>query len=132
MAADRTLERYAWLSFAAAVVTIALKTCAWYVTDSVGLLSDALESAVNLAGALVLFVTLAIAGGGHVSLALRVLDELERRRMDVAYRRALRLRPRLVRARPLVPRSDYDFAVGPPTVECFSLVRLSCWWSWWS
>jgi hypothetical protein len=30
MAADRTVERYAWLSLAAAVVTIALKTWAWY------------------------------------------------------------------------------------------------------
>ena len=30
MAADRTLERYAWLSLAAAVVTIALRTWAWY------------------------------------------------------------------------------------------------------
>jgi cation diffusion facilitator family transporter len=34
-----------------AVVTIALKTLAWYVTGSVGLLSDAMESFVNLASA---------------------------------------------------------------------------------
>jgi cation diffusion facilitator family transporter len=39
------------LSVAVAVATIALKTGAWWVTDSVGLLSDALESLVNLAGA---------------------------------------------------------------------------------
>ena len=45
------LERYAWLSVAAAVATIALKTLAWRLTDSVGLLSDALESLVNLAAA---------------------------------------------------------------------------------
>lgn len=47
------LERhhYAWLSIAAAVATIALKTLAWWLTGSVGLLSDALESFVNLAGA---------------------------------------------------------------------------------
>lgn len=38
-------------SVAAALVTIALKTLAWYVTGSVGLLSDALESLVNLASA---------------------------------------------------------------------------------
>ena len=38
-------------SIVAAWVTIALKTAAWYVTGSVGLLSDALESLVNLAGA---------------------------------------------------------------------------------
>lgn len=52
MAEDRKLERYAWLSVAAALATIALKTLAWYVTDSVGLLSDALESLINLAAAL--------------------------------------------------------------------------------
>jgi cation diffusion facilitator family transporter len=52
MVADRTLERYAWLSLSAAVVTIALKTYAWYITGSVGLLSDALETVVNLAAAL--------------------------------------------------------------------------------
>lgn len=48
-----TLERrhFAWLSIAAAVATIALKTGAWWFTGSVGLLSDALESFVNLAGA---------------------------------------------------------------------------------
>jgi cation diffusion facilitator family transporter len=49
---DRTLERYALLSVAAAILTIALKTYAWWLTGSVGLLSDALESVVNLAGAL--------------------------------------------------------------------------------
>jgi len=49
---DRTLERYALLSVAAAILTIALKTLAWWLTGSVGLLSDALESVVNLAGAL--------------------------------------------------------------------------------
>jgi cation diffusion facilitator family transporter len=49
---NRTLERYALLSVAAAIVTIALKLLAWWLTGSVGLLSDALESVVNLAGAL--------------------------------------------------------------------------------
>lgn len=44
-------ERYLWLSLAAAVTTIGLKVTAALVTDSVGLLSDALESFVNLAGA---------------------------------------------------------------------------------
>jgi cation diffusion facilitator family transporter len=43
---------YLKLSVAVAVATIALKTGAWWLTDSVGLLSDALESVVNLAGAL--------------------------------------------------------------------------------
>ena len=42
---------YLKLSIAVAVATIALKTGAWWLTGSVGLLSDALESLVNLAGA---------------------------------------------------------------------------------
>ncbi|MDR1647777.1 MAG: cation diffusion facilitator family transporter [Zoogloeaceae bacterium] len=45
------LKPYAWLSIAAAIVAILLKTWAWQATGSVGLLSDALESLVNLAGA---------------------------------------------------------------------------------
>jgi len=61
MAADRTLERYAWLSLAAAVATIALKTYAWYVTGSVGLLSDALEALINLAAALLTLSMLRLA-----------------------------------------------------------------------
>lgn len=46
------LKAYAWLSIAAALATIGLKAWAWWLTGSVGLLSDALESLVNLAGAL--------------------------------------------------------------------------------
>ncbi|MDR2365428.1 MAG: cation diffusion facilitator family transporter [Zoogloeaceae bacterium] len=45
------LRRWAWLSIATALAVIALKTWAWRVSGSVGLLSDALESLVNLAGA---------------------------------------------------------------------------------
>ena len=52
MSEQSRLTRFAWLSIAAALVTIALKFGAWWLTDSVGLLSDALESFVNLAGAL--------------------------------------------------------------------------------
>ena len=47
-----SLQRYAWLSVGAALLTIALKTGAWLLTGSVGLLSDALESLINLAAAL--------------------------------------------------------------------------------
>ncbi|MFO7305782.1 MAG: cation diffusion facilitator family transporter [Gammaproteobacteria bacterium] len=49
----RTVTPYQalWLSVAAALATIALKIGAWWVTDSVGFLSDALESLVNLLGA---------------------------------------------------------------------------------
>lgn len=50
-ALPESLQRYAWLSFGAAVVTIALKALAWWITGSVGLLSDALEGLVNLAAA---------------------------------------------------------------------------------
>jgi cation diffusion facilitator family transporter len=46
------LARFVWLSIAAAIATIALKGTAYYLTGSVGLLSDALESVVNLGAAL--------------------------------------------------------------------------------
>jgi cation diffusion facilitator family transporter len=46
------VSAYLKLSVAVAVATIALKTGAWWITDSVSLLSDALESLVNLAGAM--------------------------------------------------------------------------------
>jgi len=62
-----SLARFAWLSIAAAIVTIALKTLAYRLTGSVGLLSDALESLVNLAAAL---FTL-----GMIGLAARPPDE---------------------------------------------------------
>ncbi len=57
----RSLRRYAWLSIAAAVATIALKAIAYLITGSVGLLSDALESFVNLAGALMALWMLSLA-----------------------------------------------------------------------
>lgn len=55
------LERFAWLSVGAAFATIALKTLAWWLTGSVGLLSDALESIVNLAAALLAVTMLRVA-----------------------------------------------------------------------
>ena len=59
--AATSLERFAWLSVAAALATIALKTLAWRLTGSVGLLSDALESLVNLAAALLALFMLRLA-----------------------------------------------------------------------
>ncbi len=56
-----SLTRFAWLSIGAAVATIALKTGAYSLTGSVGLLSDAIESLVNLAGAVMALVMLIIA-----------------------------------------------------------------------
>ncbi len=62
MAKDRLfLTKFAWLSIAAAVITILLKTAAYLVTGSVGLLSDALESLVNLVGAIMALAMLTIA-----------------------------------------------------------------------
>jgi cation diffusion facilitator family transporter len=56
-----SLTRYAWLSIGAAVVTIGLKLAAYLFTGSVGLLSDAIESLVNLIGAVVALTMLTIA-----------------------------------------------------------------------
>lgn len=56
------LEKFAWLSIAAALATIALKTGAWWITDSVGLLADAAESIVNLVAAVAALFALKIAG----------------------------------------------------------------------
>ncbi len=58
---NSSLTRFAWLSIAAAVVTIAMKAGAYFLTGSVGLLSDALESLVNLAAALMALGMLTIA-----------------------------------------------------------------------
>lgn len=63
-----SLTRFAWLSIAAALATIALKTGAYLMTDSVGLLSDALESLVNLAGAIMAL--------GMLTIAARPADDI--------------------------------------------------------
>ena len=63
----KNLTRFAWLSIVAAVATIGLKAGAYWLTGSVGLLSDAMESLINLAAAVVaLFI---------LKLALRPPDE---------------------------------------------------------
>ncbi|MBX3082235.1 MAG: cation transporter [Anaerolineae bacterium] len=56
-----SLTRFAWLSIGAAVLTIGLKASAYLLTGSVGLLSDALESGVNLIAAIVALGALAMA-----------------------------------------------------------------------
>lgn len=62
MMQDRaSLTKFAWLSIGAAMATILLKTTAYFLTGSVGLLSDAIESLVNLAGALMALTMLVIA-----------------------------------------------------------------------
>lgn len=62
-----SLTRFAWLSIGAAVATMLLKSAAYYLTGSVGLLSDAIESLVNLIGA-----GMAL---GMLSIAARPADE---------------------------------------------------------
>lgn len=59
--ASRDLGYYAWLSIWAAVATILLKTVAWWLTGSVGLLSDAIESVVNLVGGVMALLMLRVA-----------------------------------------------------------------------
>jgi cation diffusion facilitator family transporter len=56
-----SLKKYAWLSIGAAISTIALKSLAFLLTGSVGMLSDAAESLVNLAGAVVALRMLSVA-----------------------------------------------------------------------
>ena len=58
---ERSARSYAALSIATAVVTIALKLAAWKMTHSVGLLSDAAESLVNLTAAVIAFWALSVA-----------------------------------------------------------------------
>jgi cation diffusion facilitator family transporter len=54
-------RHYMLLSTAAAIATIVLKTLAWRLTGSVGLLSDAMESGVNLVAAIGAFWALTLA-----------------------------------------------------------------------
>jgi cation diffusion facilitator family transporter len=58
---NRLLMRFMLLSVAAALVTIAMKVAAAWLTGSVGLLSDALESGVNLVAAVVGLIALRVA-----------------------------------------------------------------------
>ena len=57
----RSLVRFAWLSIAAAVVTMALKSAAYVLTGSVGFMSDAIESLVNVVGAVMALSMLTVA-----------------------------------------------------------------------
>ena len=53
--------KFAVLSIIAALVTIALKVLAWWLTDSVGLLSDAIEGTINIVGATVALAMISVA-----------------------------------------------------------------------
>lgn len=53
-----SLQKYLYLSIAAAIATILLKFYSFYITDSMGFLSDALESIVNLFAAIFALIML--------------------------------------------------------------------------
>jgi cation diffusion facilitator family transporter len=61
MSSHHRITYYAWLSIGTAVLTILLKAAAYKVTGSVGLLSDAMESGVNLATAVFSLIVLSVA-----------------------------------------------------------------------
>ncbi|MGL5988041.1 MAG: cation diffusion facilitator family transporter [Burkholderiales bacterium] len=54
------IHRVAWLSVGASVATLLLKFSAYYLTDSVSLFSDAMESFVNLSAGLVALLVLTV------------------------------------------------------------------------
>ena len=58
---ERRLSRFAWLAIIAAFATLALKLAAYLLTGSIGLLSDGVESFVNIAAALLALVVLTVA-----------------------------------------------------------------------
>lgn len=60
-AEKKALLNFVWISIAASVATIVLKSSAYFITGSVGLLSDAIESLINLAAAVMALVMLYIA-----------------------------------------------------------------------
>ncbi len=53
--------KFIWMSIAASVLTISLKSLAYFLTGSVGLLSDAIESFINLAAGIMALIMLIIA-----------------------------------------------------------------------
>ena len=59
--AASSLRKYVYLSIVAAIATISIKLAAFLITNSVGLLSDALESCVNLVAAVVALIMLTLA-----------------------------------------------------------------------
>ncbi|MGI8468990.1 MAG: cation diffusion facilitator family transporter [Pyrinomonadaceae bacterium] len=57
----KNLTKYAWLSIGAAIITITFKGTAYFYTGSVGLLSDALESLINLVAAIIALLMIKVA-----------------------------------------------------------------------
>jgi len=61
MAQRERLTRYAWLSVVTALVIIVLKVAAYWLTGSIGFLSDALESSANIIAAIITLIALTVA-----------------------------------------------------------------------
>jgi cation diffusion facilitator family transporter len=59
--AASSLRKFVYISIVAALLTITIKLIAYFLTNSVGLLSDALESCVNLIAAVVALIMLRLA-----------------------------------------------------------------------
>ncbi len=57
----KSLAPIVWISIIASLLTISIKSAAYFVTGSVGFLSDAMESLINLAAGIVAFIMLSIA-----------------------------------------------------------------------
>lgn len=56
----KSLAPIVWISIVASILTISIKSAAYYITDSVGFMSDAMESFINLAAGIVAFRMLSI------------------------------------------------------------------------
>ena len=57
----KSLAPIVWFSIIASILTIAIKSAAYYITGSVGFMSDAIESLINLAAGIVAFIMLTVA-----------------------------------------------------------------------
>ena len=58
---QKSIAHIVWLSIIASVLTISIKSAAYFVTGSVGFMSDAMESFINLIAGIIAFISLTIA-----------------------------------------------------------------------
>lgn len=61
LSSKKSLASIAWYSIVASILTILIKSAAYYITGSVGFMSDAMESVINLIAGIVAFFSLTIA-----------------------------------------------------------------------
>ncbi len=57
----KSLAPIVWISIIASILTISIKSSAYFITGSVGFMSDAMESLINLAAGIVAFIMLSVA-----------------------------------------------------------------------